>query len=176
MLVYIFFYVLPLCSFVTNGGTSKVPEESSLESELLNANKLDLKGLLTGSKNVDDYHSDLQRRNLELHPEWLSHRIRKLVAKGYTHNNAIPLDHRRAAKDDVPTPKTRRSSLYGLTGRNPIIVADDIGDSGVAPQPIANLPAGSELVDLPSNYQALTPDAFHDLSFAHSKYINIIYI
>lgn len=175
MLVYIFFYALLLCSFAINGETGKVPEESSLVSELLSANKLDLKGLLTGSKNFDDYHSDLQRRNLRLYPEWFSQRIRKIVAKRFTHNNAIPFDHKKAAKDDVPTPKTRRSSLYGLTGRNPIIVADDVGDSSITPQPIGNLPAGSELVDLPSNYQALTPDAFHDLSFAHGKYINNIF-
>ena len=170
MWINILLHILLLGNFAANGETDKAPQESALGTKLLNANKLDVKGLLAGSENAKDHHIDIQRRNLKLYPEWFSQRIRKLVAKRFTHNGVIPLEHRKATKDDIPTPKTRRSSLYGLAGHDPVIVTDDIGDSSVAPQPMTNLPAGSELVDLPSNYQALTPNAFHDLSLGQGKF------
>ena len=172
MLIYISFCILTFYGVSGSKELGRVPQGSPLGKELLNANKLDLQGLLAGSENANDYQSDIQRRNLRLYPEWFSERIKKLVAKRFTHNSVLPFERKKAVKDDVPTPKTRRSNLYGLSGHNQILVDDDVGDNTVAAQPIPSLPPGSELVDLPTNYQALTPDAFHELSFGHGKLKN----
>ena len=174
MLAGLLLIVLPLCCFAADGRQDGLPQESGLGTELLNANKLDLQNLFAGSEGSNAYQKEIQRRNLRLYPEWFSQRIKKLVAKRFAHNGAIATDHKKTGKDEVPTPKVRRSSLYGISPRNQILVADDVGDSSVAPQPLTNLPAGSELVDLPPNYQALSPDAFHDVSYGHGKLLAFV--
>ena len=169
MLIYIAFIVLSLSFVAAKGTQNDISQGSTFGTTLLHASEDKLQSKLVGSPNPSEYEREIQRRNLKLYPEWFSQRIKKLVAKRFAHNGGIAQDHRKTTKGEIPTPKFRRSSLYGIGDHRPVIIADDVADSSVASQSLNNLPAGSELVDLPPNYQALSPDAFHDLSYSHGK-------
>lgn len=167
MSLYLLLLILPLSCLAAIGKQDGLPQESALGAKLLGVEKGQNTQNQVRGLEANEYEKEIQRRNLNIYPSWFSQRIKKLVAKRFTHNGAFAPDRKKTTKAEIPTPKVRRSSLFSLTGHSPIIVSDDVGDSSAAAQPLTNLPAGSELVDLPSNYQALSPDAFHDVSYGH---------
>ena len=168
MLLAIHFVLLSWCCFAANGENDALPQESEFGAFLIDKSKSRpqdaVKHDSSSAKNAQNV--EVQRRNLRLYPEWFSQRIKKIAAKGFAHTIPFAQDKKGTAKDTVPTPKFRRSSLYGLGSHNPVIVSDDADEGNFAQQ---SLPAGSELVDLPNNFQELSPNAFHDISHAYGR-------
>lgn len=131
--------------------------------------------LLGSSTYFDD---GLQKRTYKLYPEWFTKKIKKLVGNRFTHSYfAAPSGHHTNRRDNI-APKAYRRSFYGLPsnvaqhgGFNPFATPDDVAENN---GPSQSLPAGAQLIDLPNNFQELSPQAFHELSMhGAGKYLEM---